>query len=154
MSAEPKPEIPSFSDATKQFRDFLAGQTLSPEFLWVFREDVVSRKRRILVKEPLPQESDKIVESLYETGRQRDLGIRLETLCLLGSHPCCYIWLPKDQMDAEYALLSVSKFIISVPTNLQRAESVRNPMIWRAHKLFEGKPAYVSTIERLPRRYF
>jgi len=132
MSAEPKPEIPTFSNATKQFRDFLAGQNLSPEFLWVFREDVVWRKRRILVKEPLPKENDGIVEALYERGRQRDLGIRLETLCLLGSHPCCYIWLPKDQMYAEYALLLMSKFIISVPTDLKRAESVRKPVIWRA----------------------
>ena len=115
MSAEPEPEIPIFSEAIKQLKDFLAGQNLSSEFQWVFREDVVWRKQRILVKEPLPKENERIVESLYERGRQRDLGIRLETLCLLGLRPCCYVWIPKDQMDAEYALLLMSKFIISAP---------------------------------------
>ena len=152
ISAEPEPEIPSFNEAVKQLKDFLISQNLSPELLWVFREDIVWRKQRILIKEPLPQENESVAESLYESGRQRELGIRLETLCLLGSRPCCYIWLPKDQMDAEYALLLMSNFIISVPTDLKRAESVRSPLIWRAHKLFEGVPAWISMVERLPRR--
>ncbi len=152
MSAEPEPEIPAFSDATQQLKDFLSKQNLSPEFLWVFREDVSWRKRYIFVKEPLPTENIGLVESLYESGRRRDLGIRLEVLCLLASRPCCYVWLPKDQMSAEYALLLMSKFIISVPTDLRNAKSVRNPLTWQWHKLLEGGAGWESIVERLPRR--
>jgi hypothetical protein len=152
MCAEPEPEIPDFKDAAKRLKEFLASHNLSPEPLWIFREDVVWRKQRIYVTEPLPQGNEIVAESLYERGRQRNLGIRLETLCLLGSHPCCYVWLPEDQMDAEYALLLMSKFIISAPNELKRAEPVRNPLTWRAYKFFEGKPAWISMVERLPRR--
>ena len=152
MNAEPEAEIPDFRDAVEQLKDFLASQNLSPELLWIFREDVVWYKQCIFVKEPLPQGNEIVAESLYERGRQRDLGIRLETLCLLGSHPCCYVWLPEDQMDAEYALLLMSNFIISAPKELKHAKPVRSPLTWRVYKLFEGKPAWISMVERLPRR--
>ena len=152
MSVETETEVPALPNAVRQCQDFLTGQNISPALLWVFREDVVWRKRRILVKEPLPAENERRVESLYESGRRRDLGIRLEVLCLLGSRPCCYVWLPKDQTDAEYALLLMSKLIISVPTDLRAAESVKNPLAWRWQRLVEGGVGWESMVERLPRR--
>src|ERR687883_1752047 len=103
MSAEPTPEVPPFSDAIRQLKGFLAGQDISTDLLWVFREDIVSYKLRLYVREPLPSGNEMLVESLYERGLRRDLGIRLNVLCLLGSKPCCYIWLPKDREDAGYA---------------------------------------------------
>ena len=147
---ETETEIPSFTDATKQLKDFLASQDLSPELEWVFREDIIWRKQLIHVRVPLPQANESLAKSLYEKGRQRDLGIRLETLCLLDSHPCCYVWLPEDQMEAECALLLMSKFIISAPNELKRAEPVGNPVTWQAYKLFEGKSAGRSLLEKLP----
>ena len=152
MDVETETEVPAFPDAMRQCRDFLTGQNLPSDLLWVFREDVAWRKRRIFVRQPLPAENERLVESLYESGRRRDLGIRLEVLCLLGSRPCCYVWLPKDQTDAEYALLLMSKFIISVPTDLRNAESVKNPLVWQWHKMVEGGAGWESIVERLPRR--
>jgi|SRR5215204_32083 len=152
MSVETETEIPTFPDAIRQCRDFLVGQNISSDLLWVFREDVAWRKRRILAKVPLPAENERLAESHYESGRRRSLGIRLEVLCLLGSRPCCYVWVPKDQTDAEYALLLMSKFIISVPTDLRKAESVNNPLTWQWHKLVEGGAGWEGIVERLPRR--
>src|SRR5215207_6044566 len=97
--------LPTFAEATEQLRAFLRSQQLSAEPLWVFREDVTSYKQRFLVKEPLPPENQGLVELFYERGRQRGYGVRLEVLCVLGKRPCCYIWLPKDRMEAEYALM-------------------------------------------------
>ena len=152
MSVETETEVPAFPDAVRQCQDFLTGQNISSDLLWVYREDVAWRKRRILVRYPLPAENERLVESLYERGRRRDLGIRLEVLCLLGPRPCCYVWLPQGRTDAEYALLLTSKFIISVPTDLRNAESVKNPLAWRWHKLVEGGTGRESIVERLPRR--
>lgn len=152
MSVETESGVPAFPDALRQCEDFLTSQKFSPDLRWVFREDVAWRKRRIFIKEPLPAENGKLVESLYESGRQRGLGIRLEVLCLLDSRPCCYVWLPKDQIDAEYALLLMTKLIISVPTDLQTAESVRNPLMWQMRKLVERVAGWESSVERLPRR--
>lgn len=154
MSREPSLEIPTFNDAVRQFQEYLDGHDISPEILWVFREDVVYRKGRICVKEPLPKENLRIVESLYERGCEQGSGIRFETLCLLGSRPCCYIWLPEYPTDRYYSLLLVSKFAVGVPLDPHPAQSVRNPVTWRLYKLFEGEAerASVRLVERLPRR--
>lgn len=152
MSVEDETEVPAFPDAIRQCQDFLTGQSLASDLLWVFREDVAWRKRRIFVKEPLPAENERLVESLYESGRRRGLGIRLEVLCLLDSRPCCYMWLPQGRTEAEYALLLMSRFVISVPTDLRAAESIRNPLTWRWHKLIGGGAGWESVAERLPRR--
>jgi hypothetical protein len=152
MSVELEHEVPAFNVAVNQLEKFLAGQNISPEFIWLFREDVVWRKRLFHVREPLPAENKRIAESLYERGRQRDLGIRLEVLCLLGSRPCCYVWLPKDRGDAEENGLLMSKLIMSFPTDLNRAEPVANPLMWRLYRLLAGEAPWISNVERLPCR--
>jgi hypothetical protein len=152
MSGECTPEVPTFNNAVKRFQDYLAGQNVSPEILWVFREDVVHHKGRIFVKEPLPKKNLRVVESLYEHGRQQDSGIRLEMLCLLGSRPCCYIWLPEDPTEKDYSLLLMSKFAMGVPLEPQPARSVRNPLTWQLYKLLEGETGRVSSVDRLPRK--
>ena len=145
-------EVPTFDDAVNQLQHFLAGQNISPELRWVFHEDVVYRNGRIIVKEPLPEGNSRTVELLYERGREQDSGIRLETLCLLGSRPCCYIWLPQDPPNDKHSLLLMSKFAMGVPIVLQPAQSVRNPLTWQLYKLFEGKADSAIPVERLPRR--
>jgi hypothetical protein len=153
MSAEPTPEVPAFSNAIQQLKDFLlAGQNISTDLLWVFREDVVSYKLRLYVREPLPGGNERLVESLYERGLRRDLGIRLNVLCLLGSRPCCYIWLPKDREDAGYALLLMSRFIIGSPSDMLRARSVKNRLAWRAYKLLDEKFGWRDRADRVPHR--
>jgi hypothetical protein len=152
MSAEPKEEVPAFDEAIRQFKDFLAGQAVSTDLVWVFREDVVSYKLRLYINEPSLGENERRVESLYQRGLMRDLGIRLEVLCLLGARPCCYIWLPKDREDAGYALLLMSKFIVSVPTELAHARPVKNRLAWAAYKLLDEKSGWRDRAERVPHR--
>ena len=152
MSAEPKPEVPGFDDAVGQLKGFLAGQNISTDLVWVFREDVVSYKLRLYVREPLPSGNERLVASFYERGLKRDLGIRFNTLCLLNSRPCCYIWLPEDREDAGYALLLMSKFIISAPTELSHARPVRNWLAWWAYKLLDEKSGWRDRANGVPHR--
>ena len=152
MSAEPKPEVPTFNDAVRQLKSFLTRQNISNDLLWIFREDVASYNLRLCVKEPLPSGNEKLVESLYKRGLRRDLGIRLDVLCLLGMRPCCYIWLPKDQEDAAYALLLMSKFIISAPTEMPHARPVKNRLAWWAYKLLGEQSGWRDMADRVPHR--
>ena len=154
MTTESRLEIPAFNEAVKQFQDYLAEHDISPAILWVFREDVVYCKGRLCIKEPLSRENPKIVESLYERAREQGSGIRFEMLCLLGSRPCCYIWLPQDPMDRSYSLLLVSKFAVGVPLDPHPARLIRNPLAWQLYKLLEGETEGASAllVDRLPRR--
>ena len=152
MSERIGSEVPPFSEAVKQLQQFLVGQQLSPELWWVFREDVTANKQRILIKEPLPTENQRIAEALYERGCQRGLGIRLEILCLFESRPCCYVWLPKDELEAENSLMLMSRFIISIPTALPLARGVKNGLLWRICRWIDKQSGWNGMAERVPHR--
>jgi hypothetical protein len=143
-------EMPVFGEAVRQFGGFLVSQGLSSDLLWVFRQDVCWRKQRLLVKLPVPEENTGHAESLYGVGVNRGLGVRLDVLCLLGSRPCCYIWLPPDEEDASYAMLSGLK--LSTPTKPVIARAVRSGLLWRAYKWFERGEAFTGIVEQVPRR--
>lgn len=152
MSANPNDRIPDFQDAENQLKEFLISQNFSDDILWVLREDVASRKGCIYVKLPLSDENSSVTESIYERGRQRNLGIRIEVLCVLDGKPCCYVWVPKNESDAEENGMLMSKFILSIPANLRRSQSVRNPLLWQLYKLLEDEPEWLSHVDRLPLR--
>ena len=150
MSADAEYEFPHFYEAARQFGDFLESQTLSSELLWIFREDVCWRKRQLFIKIPLPEENKQRAESLYNLGVTRGLGVRMEALCLLDSHPCCYIWLPSDEIDASYAMLSGLK--MSVPTKPLKSHPVKSELLWRIYKWQESKEKFKGIVEEIPLR--
>ena len=141
--------MPVFGEAVRQFGGFLESQGLSSDLLWVFREDVCRRRQHLFVKVPVPKENFGDVERLYNLGVSRGLGVRLDVLCLLDSRPCCYVWLPSDEEDAAYAMLSGLK--LSVPTEPVIAQAVRNGLLWRAYKWLERSEVFAGIVERIPR---
>ena len=150
MSVTTEHKMPVFGEAVEQFGGFLASQGLSPDLLWVFREDVCWRKQRLFVKVPVSEENAGNVERLYNLGVNHGLGVRLDVLCLLGSRPCCYVWLPSDEEDASYAMLSGLK--LSAPTEPVIAQAVRSGLLWRAYKWLEGGEAFKGIVEQVPQR--
>ena len=142
--------MPPFADAVVQFRQFLVSQRVPSELLWVFREDVTSRERRILVKEPLPLENERLVASLYERGCQHGLGVQIDAFCLLSSRVCCYIWMPEDESEAEYQMISGLK--LSVPTELLQAYSVKSNLMWSVQTWLDEQSSWNKAEDRLPRK--
>ena len=150
MSTESNPQMPVFGEAVKKFQKFLVSQHVSSELLWIFREDVISRKRRVLIKEPLPSENTRLVESLYERGCQRGLGVQLDMFCLLGSRPCCYVWLPEDEIDAQYMMVGGLK--LSVPKDWLHARWVKSNLVWRVHVWLDEQSGWNKAEDRLPHK--
>ena len=150
MSNDPASEVPNFQSAINQLIEFLNSQGFSSEPLWIFREDVAWRNDAIFVKVPLRTKDGKTVESIYNIGVERNLGLRLEVLCLLNSHPCCYVWLPSDEIAAEENGLLMSRFIVSIPNPLKVAESTGSALIFKWYKLLEGKIYQCGQINRVP----
>lgn len=124
----PEPIIEPFDAALERFRQFDAGQGLPAQVVWVFREDVTSRRRRIAVRWPVAPDNEAVARKRYGVAVRRGLGLRLEVLCLLGGVSCCTIWVPNDDLDASYAMLSGLK--LSVPTNPITARPARKGLTW------------------------
>ena len=148
MNTEPRTQ--SFADACRTFQSFLSQESVSSDLVWVFREDVVSYKHRILVKEPLPPGNVEMAESLFHRGWERGFGVSLDVFCLLGSRHCCYVWLPEDAREAELHMLAGLK--MSVPTNLPVATSVRSWLRWRFNMWFDEASFWRLIPQQLPRR--
>ena len=145
-------EAPPFEEAVKESQWFIANQRLSTDLLWVFREDLSSFKRRILIKEPLPKDNREMAAALYKWGCQEKNGIRLEILCLLGAKLCCYVWVPRDMDEAERHLHLLSEFLMSIPERRLNAHGIRKPLVWGWYKWFDRKGGWNELAERVPRR--
>lgn len=139
-----------FDQAIENYTRILAEHDLSPTLLWVFREDVTVHKRRIYVRWPLPAQNADLAKELYERGRDQGLGLRLDVFCLVDHRPCCYVYVPEDEVDASYAMLSALN--MSVPTTPIHAKKVRSPWIWKSLLWLHSKTNLTGFKEELPQR--
>jgi hypothetical protein len=124
MSAEE-----DFQTAYMKFRTFLTQNGHGKEPLWIFREDVIAYKRRVWLRWPLPARNRKLVEQLYEQGRQGEFGVSLTTYCVAGYHACCYVFVPDNELDASYAMLQAG-LKLSVGVNMPIAQKVSSKPFW------------------------
>ncbi|MFN0139740.1 MAG: hypothetical protein ACKVQW_06600 [Pyrinomonadaceae bacterium] len=143
----------SFDEALDDFKEFLSGQGLPTELVWVFREDVICQRERVIIKTPVPAENEALAKACYELGQQRNFGINLHAFCLLESRPCCYIVLPEDGIDAEHMLIPKVAVKYSVLSNLTKAEPVLNPVKWHTLRLLNRKSAVDGFNEYIPSKY-
>jgi hypothetical protein len=143
----------SFLEAKQDFQNFLVGQGLSSNLLWVFGEDIICLPKRFLIKVPLTAENEHFAEACYNIGRKRDFGICLHAFCLLDGRPCCYVQLPEDDLDAQYSLMGNLSVKYSVRTDLIKAEAIANSLLWQTYRLIEKfSDTRFLTLDKLPFR--
>lgn len=121
----------SFDEAEELFRRFLSENGHPPKLRWVFSEDVLFDGRAILIRVPVPEENHALARECYKLGITRNLGINLHGLCLLEDSVCCYVQLPKDDLDAQYRLLGPRFVKLSVVVEPNNAVQCRSGIIWR-----------------------
>ena len=124
-------ELISFYEAQSEFKNFLAREGRSSNLLWLFREDVVFLFARVFVRMPVAAENEARMAACYELGIKRGFGLNLHGFCLLDSRLCCYVALPKDDLESQYMMMDPNAVKYSCRTELPRAESVRNPVLWK-----------------------
>lgn len=123
----------SFDEAKQFFQNFLSEQGLSSDLLWIFGEDIICLSKRLLIKVPLPAENESFAEVCYNVGRERDFGICLHAFCLLDERPCCYVWLPEDDLDAQYSLMGNLNLSAASATTLSTPN--RLTAFWRGKRI-------------------
>ena len=137
---------PPFNDAVSTLRDFLRSQDVSDNLRWIWRDSIISRRgigSRYLATRPiyidqslLAAESD--IRDYYQTGVDRDLGIRLAVFCIADGHPYCYIELPEDEAHASNMMISSLK--CSLPDPPPVATIVRSAFFAKCMRLFMRMP--------------
>jgi hypothetical protein len=101
------PVTETFDEACLSLSDFLRREHQpSGELLWLCREDVTGIRRRIFIHPSPPSRNRDLYRQHYEFGVRQGRGVRVEVQFFLAFRPCCYVWVPRDDIDAQYAMLS------------------------------------------------
>ena len=85
-----------FSQAVSDFKKFLNDEKISPDIMWIFREDITWYRGSFFIFWPLPKDNVRMAEKAYELGRQKGLGLKLEVCCWVTETPCCFVLVPED----------------------------------------------------------
>src|SRR5689334_17675851 len=125
----PNATLPSFAEAVATFATFLEREGAPGQLLWVDRDDVTSHRRRVWVRVRDASEAAHRAAARYEAGRERGLGVSLRAVCKAGASTACYVWVPKDETDASYAMQPRS-LKCQVPLPLIAASVVRSSIYW------------------------
>ena len=60
---------------------------------------------------------------------KRGLGVHVNVFQFMGESALAYVWVPKDELDAQYRMLVGLK--LSFPTDLEEAMGVQSHFRWR-----------------------
>ncbi len=127
----------NFDDAKNEFTAFLTANGIAKPILWVFKEDIFSRKTDTYrtdfwMKLPLPRENEKLAKSHFETGKQKGLGLGLTAFAACGEGLCCSFVVPADAEDGQYMLMSSEHMKYSfIDRDMPRARVVRSKILWK-----------------------
>jgi hypothetical protein len=128
----------SFEDAVLEFRKFLTDNGLTEPILWVFEEDIFSRRTDTFEKDfwlkiPLPEENEEFARRHFELGKHRGFGLGLSAFARCDEGLCCSFIVPTDDEDAQYMLLGPEHLKYSfVSRDMPVAKVVRSEWSWWA----------------------
>lgn len=126
--------IESYAFAVQQFQSFLIAEGYSQKLLWLFREDVLERSKRVWLRWPLPPTNVLRAEEEYERGKQLEFGIALATYCIADSCPCCFVNVAENAEEASYMMIS-GGLKMSILQDPPQARLIRSDQHWRILKL-------------------
>ncbi len=138
----------NFQEACEAFKNFLSQEGRPHQLLWLFREDVLTYQRKILLRWPLPQSNEILAAQLYEIGREKGLGINLEAFCWVGKYCCCYVLIPEDQSAAEGLMMTELKF--NFPQDARQVIRISFPVMWNWLKRIVPKSKEFNGVDFIP----
>jgi hypothetical protein len=143
-------ELPSFEKGTASLRAFLGNQCLNSDVLWICRDVFLEQWPKLYVKLPLHDESS-LAERIYNEGVSRGNRVEIQVFCFVEGRPCCYVWIPKDEIDANYRMLSGLKLCIREPGR-QIVVPVRSHFRWFWLNWFSRRHLQRLWAEDIPKR--
>ena len=143
----------TFEQAEAGYRNFLKANNISRNLRRIFREDVIADGLNISIRAAIPADNREAAERCFGLGKQRNLGIAIQTICTLNGDPCCYIELPVDDTDAMYRLIGNRYVKYSFSVSLRDARTIQNPILWWFKRLFEPKRGNPYWIDDIPSRH-
>lgn len=122
-------EMPCFAEAKFSLQGFLRRCEAPSRVIWLFREDVTSYRSVVWVRRWDPERAEALAEAIYDVGRARGLGVRLQGAVRLKAGTGCIVWCPEDETAASYAMMPRG-LKLSVGKPLWTGVEVRSRVEW------------------------
>ncbi len=96
----------SFDEWLLNFRQFLGKNGCPEKIVWVTARDILlSGRRLIYVKVPVPESNENEVRQLFDAGASEEWGILLDTICETKHATYAFAWSPRNAREAERNLM-------------------------------------------------
>ena len=131
------------------YQSFLQQNGHSPKLIWVELTDILlTDTSKVYVKLPVSQQNMARARKLFESGMGSGLGVKLHAIANLKDSTCCYAWVPKDQVDQEYALMgSGLKMSALSDESRRKGTAIRSRLRWAMlKKRFQKHSAMVADL--------
>ena len=122
----------SFQEAVAQFRQFVAANGYPQDVVWVTPDDVIlSGGAQVYVRVPTLRGNEKSARQRFETGMSRKVGVLFAILCEVEGATCSYVWVPKDESEAQEGLMPTGiKMSARTGSSRIHGEPIRNLLRW------------------------
>ena len=135
-------EIPQFAEAVIGFQAFLRTEDIPTPIVWAFRDDIWRRSReRVLVRWPVSDGSDTLVEKVFAEGRTKGL-VEIVAIARSADWTLATVWYPKYEHEEVQGWSEKMKLSIWQP--LPRAKPVR-PLLWSLMRCLPGFRRYQAS---------
>jgi hypothetical protein len=131
----------SFRDAVKEFKRILADNNLPGDLVWLFKDDMLVPKRHNFKTDYLVSLTDitrnnDLAEQCYEIAKNKGFGVELKAFATWPNRIGCAVILPKDELDAQYRLMSPSYIKFTFLCEMSRPCIIDNWLKWQLTKTF------------------
>jgi len=136
----------TFQESVTEFRRFLAENGYPQDLIWVKPDDVIlTGTSLIYIRVPVPHSNEESARQLFEHGISQQMGVLFATLCEIDGAACSYVWVPKDESEAEQALMPVGlKMSVNTGESRHQGQAVRNRLYWSYLRLKYGEKQYLK----------
>lgn len=131
-----------FNEAVDSFCEFLAESGHRGNVVWVFGDDLTSRRTVTWVRWPIAENNVNKARQLYDSLKCGS-GLRFDALCRVDALICATISGPRADDGATGRF--INGFTLSVATPLREARAVRSRLRWRWLLWQNGDPAKSGT---------
>jgi hypothetical protein len=144
-------EIPSFSIAVEQFREFLQRNGAPSSIVWTFRDDLCPRSaNRFLVRPDSRGENERLCEKVFGEAKHKGL-VEISAVAASERMTAATIWYPRTERDEVQGWNQGMKLSVIQP--LPRAEVIDSAFFWQlvrfspAFRRYQADAAFVGTRE-------
>lgn len=132
MSDQGKDPPATLAEAEARFGRFLAENGFPSEVRWILPDQIaLGDERNYLLCAQGASDGRKEAERRYSLGLERGLGICLHAICATNTTTIASVYVPTDQLDAQYHLMG-PLLKLTCPTEKLPAWIVDDPSAWDA----------------------